>query len=167
MLQSILFFAIVASVYGVIEYYGWQAIRTIINPINISKAKIIYWGISAGLLLMFMSYRPFLYKYMPKQLGTYLAVFFVVMLLSKLVVLLFLFPEDIGRLFKFTIAKFSSSPGNTAAAISRSEFLSKAALLAAAVPAGTLLYGVVVNAYNYQFRKTTIKFPNLPEATWD
>lgn len=164
MLQSILFFAIVASVYGIIEYYGWQAIRTVIDSANISKAKIIYWGISAGLLLMFMSYRPFLYKYMPKQLGTYLAVFFVVLLLSKLVVLLFLFPEDLTRLFKFTLAKFSSSTSASGAGITRSEFLSKAALVAAAVPAGTLLYGVVINAYNYQFRKTTIKFPNLPDA---
>jgi hypothetical protein len=49
-------------------------------------------------------------------------------------------------------------------AMTRSSFLAKAALATAAIPVFSLIYGVVVNAYNYQFRKVTIKFPNLPDA---
>lgn len=164
MLQSILFFAIVSLIYGTIEYYGWQAVRTVVSTEHISMAKMFYWGISVALLLMFLSYRPFLYKYMPKQLGTYLSVVFVGLLLSKLVVLLFLLPEDFTRFVKYLSAKFTAPDNSNTNAITRSEFLSKAALLAAAVPAGTLIYGVVANAYNYQFRKTTIRLPNLPAA---
>jgi hypothetical protein len=37
------------------------------------------------------------------------------------------------------------------------------ALGIAAVPVFSLIYGVVVNAYNYQFKRVTVKFPNLPE----
>ncbi len=163
MLQSILFFTLIFSIYGTIEYYGWTAIRTAFQPENINRVKWIYWGLSAGLFLLFASYRPFLYKYLPKSVATYFAVVFVVLLLSKLIVLLFLFPEDITRFFRFLASKLSSSPPVTGG-ISRSEFLSKAALITAAVPAGTLIYGVFANAYNYQFRKVSIKFPNLPEA---
>ncbi|MES2622166.1 MAG: metallophosphoesterase [Bacteroidota bacterium] len=154
----------VFTIYGAIEYYGWQGVKTAFRPENIKIVRWIYWGVTAVLFLLFMSYRPFLYRYMPKQVGTYFAVFFLVFLISKLIVLLFLFPEDLFRGFKFLTSKFSSAPALTSAGISRSEFLSKVALIAAAVPAGTLIYGVVANAYNYQFRKVSVKFPNLPES---
>ena len=163
MLQSVIFFSIVICLYGTLEYYGWTAIRTAFQPENINRAKWIYWGLSAGLFILFASYRPILYKYLPKTIATYFAVVFVVFLISKLIVLLFLFPEDITRLFRFFASKFSSSSPGTGG-ISRNEFLSKIALAAAAVPAGTLLYGVAANAYNYQFHKVSIRFPNLPEA---
>ncbi len=163
MLQPLIFFSIVLTVYGAIEYYGWQAIRTAFQPENLSRAKWIYWGTSAVLFTLFASYRPFLYKYLPKTIATYFAIVFVVILLGKIITLLFLFPEDIIRFFKTVSTKLSSAPA-PATGISRSEFLSKLALGAAAIPAVTLLYGVVVNAYNYQFRRITIKYPNLPDA---
>lgn len=162
MLQTILFFAVVLSLYGTFEFYGWQAFKTAFQPQNISKSKWIYWGISAALFIVFVSYRPLLYKYLPKSVTTYFAVVFLVFLLSKLVVLLFLFPEDIVRLFRWLFSRLATAPAT--GGISRNEFLSKVALLTAAVPAGTLLYGAVVNAYNYQFRKISLKFPNLPES---
>lgn len=163
MLQTILFFSIVLTLYGTIEFYGWQAIRTAFQPQNLAKAKWLYWGISAALFILFASYRPFLYKYLPKTIATYFALVFVVVLLSKLVMLLFLFPEDVVRFFKYIAGRLSSAP-RPEGGISRSEFLSKAALMAATIPAATLIYGVIANAYNYQFKRVTIKFPNLPDS---
>lgn len=163
MLSTILFISIALTVYAALEFYGWQAVKTVFNTINPSTLKWVYWGITVVMLVLFMSYRPLLYKYMPKSVGAYVFTTFAVMLFSKLIVLLFLFPEDIVRLVKLGIQKFSSAPP-APGGISRSEFLSKLALVAAAVPAGTLIYGVVANAYNYQYRKVTIKFPNLPDA---
>jgi predicted MPP superfamily phosphohydrolase len=163
MLQSILFFSLVFTLYAALEWYGWQAIKTVFSPETVKILRWVYWGFTAVLFLIFLSYRPFLHKYMPRNLSVYLAVTFVVLLLSKFVVLLFLLPEDISRLVRFGIAKFSSSPA-AAQGITRSEFLSKLALVAAAIPAGTLIYGVIANAYNYQFKKVALRFPNLPEA---
>ena len=94
----------------------------------------------------------------------YFATTFLVLLLFKVIILLFLVPEDITRFFRFAAAKFSSSPVSTANAITRSQFLSRLAILAAAIPAGSLIYGALANAYNYQFKKVSIKFPNLPDA---
>ncbi len=163
MISQIVFFLVVFSVYGLLEFYGWQAVRTAFQPANILRTKWIYWGTSAALFALFITYRPLLYKFMPKTLSTYFGIVFLVVLISKLVVFLFLFPEDVVRFFRFLFSKFSSSPVAAETKISRSEFLSKAALITAAIPAATLLYGMVVNAYNYRFRKVTIKFPNLPE----
>src|SRR5690348_2403162 len=137
MLQSILFFSIVLTIYAALEWYGWQAIKTAFNPENVKLIGWIYWGITIVLFLLFLSYRPFLHKYIPRTLSAYFAVTFVVLLLSKLIVVLFLLPEDITRLFRWGMAKFSAAPA--AGAITRSEFLSKAALVAAAIPAGTLI----------------------------
>ena len=104
MLQSIIFFSIVFSVYGAFEYYGWQAVRTAFQPQNIKQAKWIYWGLSATLFILFASYRPLLYKYLPKTFATYFALVFVLLLLCKLIVFLFLFPEDVVRFFKFIVS---------------------------------------------------------------
>jgi predicted MPP superfamily phosphohydrolase len=87
------------------------------------------------------------------------------MLLAKVIMLLFLLPEDLVRGVKLVAAKFSApAPVAGGTGITRSQFLSRLAVITAAVPAGALVYGVIANAYNYQFRKVTIKFPNLPDA---
>ena len=98
MLQSIVFFSIVFCIYGAIEFYGWQAVKTAINPVSVSTAKWIYWTISASLLVLFLAYRPFLYRVLPKSVSTYFFAFFVIFMLAKIVTLLFLFPEDIFRI---------------------------------------------------------------------
>jgi len=163
MLQSILFFTVVFSIYGAVEFYGWQGIKTAINPSGVATAKWIYWTLTTVLLIVFVSYRPFLYKILPKSLSAYFATFFVIFLLAKIIVLLFLLPEDVVRLARFGVSKLSSAPP-AVAGITRSQFLSRLAIVVAAVPAGSLVYGVIANAYNYTFRKVAIKFPNLPEA---
>jgi hypothetical protein len=49
-------------------------------------------------------------------------------------------------------------------AISRSEFLSKAALVASAVPFTAFTWGVISGAHDYRIRKVAIKLPNLPKS---
>ncbi len=164
MMQSLLFFGIVLSIYGLVEFYGWQAIKTAISPSSVNTMKWVYWGISITFLAIFLLYRPVLQKFIPRPMMVYFATTFLVLLLFKVIILLFLVPEDITRFFRFAAAKFSSSPVSTANAITRSQFLSRLAILAAAIPAGSLIYGALANAYNYQFKKVSIKFPNLPDA---
>ena len=163
MAQSVLFFSIIFGIYGTVEFYGWQAVKTAINPANIATAKWVYWTTTAVLLVLFLAYRPFLYRVLPKSLSAYFATFFVTLLLAKIVMLFFLLPEDLVRLGRFAISKFSNDP-TEASGLTRNQFLSRLAIVVAAVPAGTLVYGVLANAYNYTFRKVSIKFPNLPDA---
>lgn len=164
MMSTLFFIAFVFTVYAAAEYYGWQAAKSTFALNNYAWGKWAYWSISLFFFLMFLTYRPFLYKILPKELGVYLSTIFMILLLSKLIIVLFLLPEDIWRAFRFMAAKWGNNPDTSGSAISRSEFISKAAMAVAAVPAGSLIYGVAVNAYNYQFRKNTITLPNLPEA---
>ena len=43
-------------------------------------------------------------------------------------------------------------------------FLSKTALVAAAIPFGTMAYGVISGAHDYRVRRQTVKLPNLPAS---
>jgi len=84
---------------------------------------------------------------------------------SKLFAVLFLFVDDLQRGVRWVVNYFSKSSSNLQGeVITRSEFLSKAALVASAVPLGLSVYGVISGAHDYRIKKVTLKFPNLPKS---
>ncbi|MFZ6011424.1 MAG: metallophosphoesterase, partial [Bacteroidota bacterium] len=79
---------------------------------------------------------------------------------------LVLFTDDLTRAFKWVANFFykgasGDMPGQT---IPRSEFLTKAALIATGIPLGTMAYGILSGAHDYRVRRVTVKLPNLPKA---
>jgi predicted MPP superfamily phosphohydrolase len=84
---------------------------------------------------------------------------------SKLFAVLFLFVDDLQRGVRWVVKYFTKSSTNLPGeAITRSEFLSRAALVASAVPLGLSVYGVISGAHDYRVRKVTLKLPNLPKS---
>jgi predicted MPP superfamily phosphohydrolase len=85
---------------------------------------------------------------------------------SKIFGILFVFIDDIQRGLRWVASLFSNpAPGNaTGEGITRSEFLTKAALVATAVPFGAMAYGVISGAHDYRIRRVTVKLPNLPKS---
>jgi len=84
---------------------------------------------------------------------------------SKLFAVLFLFVDDLQRGVQWVVKYFSKNPSNLPGeAITRSAFLSKAALVASAVPLGLSVYGVVSGAHDYRVKRVTLKLPNLPKS---
>lgn len=67
-------------------------------------------------------------------------------------------PEQSGVINAHSPAVSATEP------ISRSEFLIKAGLVAAAVPLTSLSWGIVSGAYDYQVRRRDLILPNLPKA---
>ena len=85
---------------------------------------------------------------------------------SKMFGILFLFVDDLQRAGRWVLSLFKEAtpeklPGD---AITRSEFLSKAALVATAVPFGTMAFGIISGAHDYRVRRITVNLPNLPKA---
>ena len=84
---------------------------------------------------------------------------------SKIFGILFLFVDDLQRGFRWLVGLFykgsSDLPGQ---AITRSEFLSQAALAATAIPFGTMAFGIITGAHDYRVKRLTIKLPNLPKS---
>jgi uncharacterized protein len=86
---------------------------------------------------------------------------------SKVIGIIFVFIDDIQRGIRWVAHFFYKGPheepipGN---AISRSEFLTKAALISTTIPLGAMAYGVISGAHDYRVRRVTVKLPNLPKS---
>ncbi|HEX8429336.1 metallophosphoesterase [Hymenobacter sp.] len=150
------------------EWYGFQAVRTALHsaaPVARKTAGYLYWLITVlvwGLGMWSLATRGQGNAPYKAYLGSVL----LALLLSKLVILLFLFPEDLVRGVRWVVGRIS---GNTTVsgsgpAIPRSEFLSKLALVVAAVPFVSLIWGVVKGGTDYQVKRVTLRFPNLPAS---
>ena len=85
---------------------------------------------------------------------------------SKIFGILFVFADDLQRGVRWFASQFSSPENQTlpGKAIPRSEFLTKAALIATAIPFGTMAYGIISGAHDYRIRRVKVNLPNLPRS---
>lgn len=91
--------------------------------------------------------------------------------IGKVAMLPFLLMDDLRRLTIRLIRKIKpnkvekqkESLGGSEA-ISRSAFLTKAGLIAGAIPLTSLSWGIIYGAYDYRIRKVNLKLSNLPKA---
>jgi len=85
---------------------------------------------------------------------------------SKFFGLIFLFVDDLQRGVRWVVQLFQKSADGKSAGevITRSEFLSQAAMIASVIPLGAMAYGVISGAHDYRVKRITVKLPNLPKS---
>ena len=85
---------------------------------------------------------------------------------SKIFGILFVMVDDLQRAVRWVAKYFSAgeSAPISGKAIPRSEFLTRAAMVATAIPFGTMAYGIISGAHDYRVRRVQVKLPNLPSA---
>lgn len=175
-MSKLLFIIIGASVLLLIDVYVYQSVKVVGQNWSAQTKKwvaIAYWLLTSISISSF-----FVYHFVPpEQVGKALRSFIMVALFvnyfSKLFAVFVLFIDDIIRGIKWLIARVSPpqvqeevAPAVHKEGITRGEFLSKTAIIAAAVPAITMGYGIVSGAYDYRIRRSVVRLPNLP-ATFD
>ncbi len=160
MLRWIIFIAI----YLLVDFYAFQAFKTL------SKSKwmyAIYWIVSLVVLLYFTYQLAINFETkVGLRLSTNKAIgVFLVLFVPKVMVLFFMFGEDVIRtpqaLFKLLV---QGDAAGGAYFPSRRKFVSQIALGIAALPFGALLYGIYKGKYNYKVLKYTLEFDDLPDA---
>lgn len=147
----------------VVDLYVFQAIKTVTQNLSPTTQKVIYFlhwavfAITAGTFALASATRgtP------PSAMKTYLASTLFIIFASKLVVVLFLFVDDVVRMGKIVL---NNANGTTDFDPSRNKFLNQMGLLVAAVPFTAFIYGMVKGAYDYQVKRVTLRLPNLPKA---
>ncbi|GAC1594865.1 MAG: metallophosphoesterase [Hymenobacter sp.] len=148
------------------EWYGYQATRTLAQHASGNGRRGVavgYWLLTLGVWgLAFWAGST-------RQVGntvlkSYLMSLPVLLLGAKLVILIPLVFEDLARLGRWAVGSAMRPAGVAAEAIPRSEFLAKLALGLGAIPFFGLLWGMVRGATDYQVRRVTLRFPNLPPA---
>ncbi len=85
---------------------------------------------------------------------------------SKILGILILFSDDLQRGIRWAVNYFSKGADRNLAGpiIPRSEFLSKIALAATAVPFTAFAYGIISGAHDYRVKRVTVKLKNLPKS---
>ncbi|CAA0150235.1 Probable transmembrane hypothetical protein [Tenacibaculum maritimum] len=144
----------------ILELYAFQSIK------QIAKRNVLKW---AWLLLSFTVYANFFYivfstpreagqtKEFQRAVGMMLTI-----LIPKVILLLFMFGEDVVRWGQKLVSYFSSAA--TQPLQGRRKFVAQLALGIAAIPFASLLYGILKGKYNYKVLKYQMAFDDLPEA---
>ncbi|AIZ63205.1 DNA mismatch repair protein MutT [Hymenobacter sp. DG25B] len=148
------------------EWYGFQAIRTVLqhaSPGTRRAAAIGYWVLTATVWAL-ATWAMMTRHTSPAPFKTYLGSLPVIFLATKLVVLVFLLPEDLYRMGLLAVRSVMQPSGTSAGLISRSEFLSRLALVVGSLPFISLVWGMAKGATDYQVKRVTLRFPNLPAS---
>ena len=168
-MSRLMFMVLLLALYGVIDYYIFQAVKVVYSDSSPGLRKIIYtgyWSITI-LTLVFAGLISGLDGAKHPTLRSFLITGVVINFVSKIFSLLFLFADDLSRATQYAYKYMFQGASNTSAAgttITRSEFLSKAALVAGAIPASVMSFGMISGAYDYRVRKKQILLPNLPAS---
>lgn len=147
--------------YFLIDLYAYQAFRTIWKgPV----AKWLYFGSSAIVigLLIYQLLNSGGSRRMSAE-SMYIFGIFIAFFVPKLFLIIFMFAEDIIRLFVGVFMKIGGDASSFHIP-SRRKFVSTIALGVAAIPFTSLLYGMVRGKYNYKVHEYTLEFDTLPAA---
>ena len=156
-----------------LDVYIFQSVRYVFQHSSATTRRIVtvvYWGISALALTSFFYYNLADKAEMGRGMRTFLFSLIFVNYFSKFFGVLFLVIDDLVRGVQWAWAKLQpDSPttgvthteGNT---ISRSDFLVKSSLVATALPAWGMTYGIISGAHDYRVRRITVPLKNLPPS---
>lgn len=152
----ILVFIIVVTV----EFYTFQAFKTI------SKNKWVRFSYLAISAIVYIQFLITVFSYdrsngQTPQFQTAMGIL-ITFSIPKLVIILFLFGEDIYRWVIKLISIVSN--GETESMPSRRKFISQLALGIAAIPFVSFIYGIVQGKYNFKVIKYQLSFDDLPPA---
>ena len=146
-------------IYLAVDLYAFQAVRTL------TKNQWIYgaYAVMSVLVLVFFVYALNSGEARTNPRMMYVFGFFLAVFIPKLFLIIFMFGEDIVRLF---VGLFAKIGGNEAGFYlpSRRKFVSTIALGIAAIPFSTLLFGMIKGKYNYKVLQYALEFDDLPES---
>ena len=163
-LGAFIFLAIIL----LIDIYAFQAFKTV-TASSSSKVKAIinaaYFIVSVLVIVAFLTLAFSRFDFMPKMVRNTIFAIIVGLFFAKLVIVFFVFIDDVRRLFQWIVLKVMYSSKNLdtneTEGISRSAFLSWLGLAAGSTLFGSLLYGFN-NKYKYHINRINLAFGNLP-----
>lgn len=148
-------------IYILIDIYAFQALKTLTQNRWIYGVWVLLSIALLGLVIYQLNYGNSTRTMTPGRMYTF--GFFLAVFVPKLLLILFMFGEDIVRLFVGLFLKIGGSEEGFYLP-SRRKFISTLALGVAAIPFVGLLYGMVQGKYNYKVLKYALEFNDLPEA---
>jgi len=153
-----------------IDFYVFQAVKTIVAGSSHLTRKVVfiaYWSLTGLSILLIVLYNFGIPGILPNSARSLIITALFINYISKTFGALVLVIDDVVRVAKWVLVQLSDAQEPqkiVEGGISRSEFLSKASLIAASVPLSAMTFGIVSGAHDYRIRRRTIALPHLPAA---
>ena len=161
---------ILAAIMILLDFYVFQAIKTVSQNSSDRTKNIIvytYWSISAATLIFMLLFPKLEVLQTSKFFRNYVFIIIIGLLFAKIIAALFFLFDDLRRIIVWLMQKLFAIGGAQYMpeenGISRSIFLSWLGLGLGTTLFGSLIYGFS-NKYNYQVKKISLNFSNLPKA---
>jgi len=165
--RALVFLLIVLVIGGLLELYTYRGLRAKWNNysrwfrITLKAAYFLFLGLSTVSVLLMVTVSG----YFPRFVTNFFFGFVMINFFVKLAFAIFLMLDDLRRLGIFTKRKLQKKATDPAGdKITRSDFLVRAGVIAAAVPAISYPMGMFIGPYNYKVRKEKISFNKLPAS---
>jgi len=140
----------------IVDIYSFQAIKTVSKK----KARLTYILVNGILYFLLLFQIFFVENVRESALLTYNLTLLFILFVSKTILILFLFPEDILRVIKFLFSKIQNKKIDN----SRRKFISNLSLAVAAIPIPIMIHGITRGRYNFKVVNHEIGFKDLPES---
>lgn len=165
-IQRIIFLGVLTSILALMDLYVYQAINAAISdPGMFRMAGWAFWSFSilAFTLIVLYNYNRRISSSVFGQIGIVGVI--SVIYFSKLFIILFLFSDDLRRVFFWSYQQMAELGGVTVelAGNPRSAFLSQAALILSTFPIALFSYGIAIGAHNFKVVREKIILPKLPK----
>jgi uncharacterized protein len=167
MIRILVLVLVVVVIGGLLELYTYRGLRSRWTNysrwfrVTLKSAYFLFLGLSAlSLVLAFI-----IGGTVPRYASNFFFGFVMINFFVKLVFAFFLFIDDIRRLGIFTKRKIIRKPVEDGREkITRSDFLVRAGIIAAAVPAISYPLGMFIGPYNYKIHREKINLAKLPAS---
>ena len=140
----------------IIDIYSFQAIKTVSKK----KVRLTYILVNGILYFLLFFQIFFIENVRESALLTYNFTLLFILFVSKTILILFLFPEDILRVIKFLFSKIKNKKIDN----SRRKFISNLSLAVAAIPIPIMIHGITRGRYNFKVVNHEISFKDLPKS---
>jgi predicted MPP superfamily phosphohydrolase len=170
-----IFIGFFISLFILINFYLFSGIKQLTQTWSKSNQKLIfflYWSIPAISVLLLLSAFFIFPDRINTRTKTWIGTGLLIINLSNLIAAVILLIGDVSRFltvgYQKIAALFNSAKhpdeSSELPKITRSEFITKTALIVGATHIGAMSWGVISGAYDYRIRRVPLKLPNLPKA---
>ncbi len=171
-MNRMVFIGVIALLLFMMDWYVFQAVRSVLDELSGHWKKIVYtlyWLVTVISIGGLLYYNLGGKEDMGRDLRTIIFAFIFVNYFSKFFGVVFLMIDDLGRAVRWAWiqlggAATASATESGTEGISRSDFLIKSSLVATALPALTMGFGIISGAHDYRIKRRTVSLKNLPAS---
>lgn len=158
MFRWLFLFVIIALV----EIYAFQAFKTLIK----TRWILIGYEILSAAVVIYLiwSFSQFDRTVGQNKQSLFTIGLLLIVYVPKMFLTIFMFGEDLFRIIRGITNYFVEYDNSGSYLPERRKFVSQIALVVAAIPFASLIYGIFEGKYNFKVIKQQVFFPDLPDA---